>query len=189
MGHSCPGCVRRHVRSWRKPTPHSRRIHRSTAALTCRLSLGTAYPSRRSALICGHGWSEAGGARRRDRARPRAAVAGAAPAVAAPWPLVRCSDNRQGRTRVCYISPEPARLNGNTFPAVSLLSAAARMCADHASSAVRFSSAHPRPDHLRVPVGPGRRPNAPASVHASRSGPCSRLRVPWERAREQRVGW
>jgi hypothetical protein len=34
-----------------------------------------------------------------------------------------------------YISPEPARLNGNTFLAISLPSAAARRCADHASSA------------------------------------------------------
>jgi len=40
-----------------------------------------------------------------------------------------------------YISPERARLNGNNFPAGSLLSAAARRCADHASSAARFSSA------------------------------------------------
>ena len=28
--HSCPGRVRRHVRSWQKPTPHSRRIRWST---------------------------------------------------------------------------------------------------------------------------------------------------------------
>ena len=44
-------------------------------------------------------------------------------------------------TRLGYISPEPARLNGNTFPVGSLPSAAARRCADHASSAARFSSA------------------------------------------------
>ena len=44
-------------------------------------------------------------------------------------------------TRLGYISPEPARLNGNTFTASSLPSAAARRCADHASSAARFSSA------------------------------------------------
>jgi hypothetical protein len=30
MAHSCPGRVRRHVRSCRKPTPHSRRIRWST---------------------------------------------------------------------------------------------------------------------------------------------------------------
>ena len=30
LAHSCPGRVRRHVRSWRKPTPHSRRIRWST---------------------------------------------------------------------------------------------------------------------------------------------------------------
>ena len=30
VAHSCPGRVRRHVRSWRKPTPHSRRIRWST---------------------------------------------------------------------------------------------------------------------------------------------------------------
>jgi hypothetical protein len=40
-----------------------------------------------------------------------------------------------------YIPPESARLNGNTFPAGSLPFAAARRCADHASSAARFSSA------------------------------------------------
>ena len=30
MAHSCPARLRRHVRSWRKPTPHSRCIRRST---------------------------------------------------------------------------------------------------------------------------------------------------------------
>ena len=30
VAHSSPGRVRRHVRSWRKPTPHSRRIRWST---------------------------------------------------------------------------------------------------------------------------------------------------------------
>ena len=40
-----------------------------------------------------------------------------------------------------YISPDPTPLNGNTFPAGGLPSAAARRCADHASSAARFSSA------------------------------------------------
>ena len=44
-------------------------------------------------------------------------------------------------TRLGYISPEPARLNGNTFPAVNLPSAAARRCADHASSSSRFAYA------------------------------------------------
>jgi hypothetical protein len=38
-----------------------------------------------------------------------------------------------------YISPAPDRLNGNTFRVVSLPSAAARRCADHASRAERFS--------------------------------------------------
>ena len=56
--------------------------------------------------------------------------------------LVHCSDNRHKEaTSVGYISPEPVRLNGNTFPAGSLPSATARRCADHASSAERFSSA------------------------------------------------
>jgi len=44
-----------------------------------------------------------------------------------------------------YISPERARLNGNTFTTVSLPSAAARRCADHASSAARFSRGHQAP--------------------------------------------
>src|SRR6185436_3454757 len=30
LAHSCPGCVRQHVRSWRKPTPHCGRIRWST---------------------------------------------------------------------------------------------------------------------------------------------------------------
>src|SRR6516225_5449428 len=38
-----------------------------------------------------------------------------------------------------------ARLNGNTFTTVSLPSAAARRCADHASSAARFSRGHQAP--------------------------------------------
>ena len=42
-----------------------------------------------------------------------------------------------------YISPEPARLNGNT--AGSLPPDAARRYADHASSAARFSSAQSTP--------------------------------------------
>src|SRR5262249_23299353 len=75
--------------------------------------------------------------RRRDRARPRSAVGGSAPAVARPV----AAGALFGQSLLGYISPEPARLNGNTFTAVSLPSAAARRCADHASSAARFSSA------------------------------------------------
>jgi hypothetical protein len=43
------------------------------------------------------------------------------------------------RTAVVYTSPEAGRLNGNTFPATSLPSAATRRCADHASVRPRFS--------------------------------------------------
>jgi hypothetical protein len=80
----------------------------------------------------------AGAARRRNRARPRTAVGGAAPAVARP---VAAGALFGQQPLLGYISPERARLNGNTFPAGSLPSAAARRCADHASSAARFSSA------------------------------------------------
>jgi len=55
------------------------------------------------------------------------------------WCAVRTIPPRLGY--IFFILPEPARLNGKTFPAVSLPSAAARTCADHASSAARFSSA------------------------------------------------
>ena len=69
--------------------------------------------------------------------RTRSAVGGAAPAVAG---LV-AAGALFGQSLLGYISPERTRLNGNTFPAGSLPSAAARTCADHASSAARFSSA------------------------------------------------
>jgi hypothetical protein len=86
------------------------------------------------------GREAAGATRCRNRARPRTAVGCVAPAVPAPWPLVCCSDNND-TTRLGYISPGPARLNGNTFTESSLPSAAARRCADHALSEARFSSA------------------------------------------------
>src|SRR5262249_25405489 len=60
--------------------------------------------------------------RRRDRARPRSAVGGAAPAVA----RLVAAGVLFGQSLPGYISSEPARLNGNTFTAVSLPSAAAR---------------------------------------------------------------
>jgi len=50
----------------------------------------------------------------------------------------RCKSRPRMNRRDCVWR---ARLNGNTFSAVSLPSAAARRCADHASSAARFSSA------------------------------------------------
>jgi len=60
--------------------------------------------------------------RRRDRARPHSAVGGAASAVARPV----AAGALFGQSLLGYISPEPLRLNGNTFPAGSLPSAAAR---------------------------------------------------------------
>jgi hypothetical protein len=63
------------------------------------------------------GREAAGAPRRRDRARPRTAVGGAAPAVARP---VAAAGTLFGQSLLGYISPEPARLNGNTFPAACL---------------------------------------------------------------------
>ena len=91
--------------------------------------------TKRALLLVGHD-------ARRNRARLRTAVGGAAPAVACPAAAgALFGQSPKDTTRVGYISPEPARLNGNTFTAVSLPFAAARRCADHASSAARFSSA------------------------------------------------
>jgi hypothetical protein len=94
---------------------------------------------------------------RRSTITPAPGLTTAPPRSSAPAPCCRRCGTRccPPRGRWCavrtipkghlpasaYISPEPARLNGNTFPAVSLPSAAARRCEDHASSAERFSSA------------------------------------------------
>jgi len=41
--HSCPGRVRRHVRSWRKPTPHSKGSRRATYTVSSCPHLGFGY--------------------------------------------------------------------------------------------------------------------------------------------------
>jgi hypothetical protein len=75
LAHSCPGRVRRHVRSWRKPTPHSRRIRWSAFGLLCQ-----GPPAAQVAAITAQGL----------RPSPPEGVAGSAALVALgprAWPL------------------------------------------------------------------------------------------------------
>jgi hypothetical protein len=82
--------------------------------------------SRRSTITSAPGLTASCGSAAPSRgARPRSAVGGAAPAVARP----AAAGALFGKSLLGYISPDRARLNGNTFAAVSLPSAAARRCA------------------------------------------------------------